>query len=77
MEFLGSFLITMVSSWSLYSLKQNIIGYMGFGIIDGLLLGILIWIGVVESGAHFNPIVTIGNINLMFLYDWWSRSNKP
>lgn len=59
-EFLGSFLITMVCSWSLYSIKEEQIDLMGHAIIGGMLLGSLIWVAVVESGSHFNPIVTIG-----------------
>ena len=59
-EFLGSFLITMVCAWSLYSLKLEQVTYLGHALINGMLLAGLIWVAVVESGSHFNPIITIG-----------------
>lgn len=63
-EFLGSFVITIVCCWSLYSIKENQLSYLGHALINGMILASLIWVAVVESGSHFNPIITIGkNLN--------------
>jgi glycerol uptake facilitator-like aquaporin len=66
-EFLGCFLITMVCCWSLYSIKEHQIGFLGHSLIGAMLLATLIWIAIVESGSHFNPIVTISNLSFSFL----------
>ena len=59
-EFIGCFVLTIVSSWSIYALKNNKIEYLGFSMINGLLLGVFIWIGILESGSHYNPVITLG-----------------
>jgi glycerol uptake facilitator-like aquaporin len=59
-EFLGSFLITMVCCWSLYSIRAEQLTYLGHSLINAMILASLIWVAIVESGSHFNPIITIG-----------------
>jgi glycerol uptake facilitator-like aquaporin len=66
-EFLGSFLITMVCCWSLYSIKEHQIGFLGHSLIGGMLLATLIWMAIVESGSHFNPIITIGILSKLIM----------
>lgn len=64
-EFMGSFLITMVCCWSLYSIKEDQLTLLGHSLINGMLLASLIWVAIVESGSHFNPIVTIGTASFL------------
>lgn len=67
-EFIGSFLIVFVTCWSFTALQLDQIGYLALGIANALIVASCAWAGYTNSGAHFNPVITIlrlsmGNMN--------------
>jgi aquaporin-8 len=58
-EFLGTFLIVFVSSWSWVAFEMQRVSYLGVGLANGLVLAACSWAGIAASGAHFNPVVTL------------------
>ena len=63
-EFLGTFFLVFVTSWSYKSLELYKIDYQGLAVINGFLTASIIWSGFSYSGAHFNPVITISNLIL-------------
>lgn len=63
-EFLGTFFLVFISSWSFKSFELFKLNYTGLAIINGLITSTVIWTGFSNSGSHFNPIITLSNLIL-------------
>lgn len=63
-EFLGTFLLVFITSWSYISLESEKIDYLTLSLINGLSLTALLCSGFPTSGAHYNPIITITNLTI-------------
>lgn len=61
-EFFGTLGLVYFSNWAnlLYELK--LLNLAGYGLVYGLVLSILIYIGLDTSGGHFDPSVTVSPI---------------
>lgn len=60
-EFFGTLALVYFSNWAnlLYELKM--LSLAGYGIVYGLVLSLLIYIGLDTSGGHYDPSVTVKN----------------
>jgi glycerol uptake facilitator-like aquaporin len=58
-EFFGTLALVYFSNWAnlLYELKM--LSLAGYGIVYGLILSLLIYIGLDTSGGHYDPSVTV------------------
>lgn len=59
LEFIGTFSLTYVSSWTLIYTDLNSMTRNGVGLAQALVLTGFIWFGLNISGAHYNPALTI------------------
>ena len=60
-EFIGTFFVVFVTCWSFTSLELGQIGYLSLGIANAVIMAACVWVGVNNSGAHFNPVVSLVN----------------
>ena len=58
-EFFGTMALVYFSNWAnlLYELEK--LSLAGYGVVYGLILSVLIYIGLDTSGGHFDPSVTV------------------
>ncbi len=63
-EFIGTFIIVIVTCWSLQALKMNKITVKSVALANGLVVAVCIWAGITKSGSHFNPVITIVKLML-------------
>lgn len=61
-EFLGTFTLTYIGSWAIIFSDIDELGSDSVGFAHGVTLTIFTWILHRNSGAHFNPAVTLGMI---------------
>ena len=66
-EFLGSFIIVFISSFSHKAFELNKIDILGLAISNGLTYALLSYASYSTSGSHFNPVITI---------QYWIYKNK-
>lgn len=71
LEFIGTFSLTYVASWTLIFKDLHSITYNGVGLAQALTLAGFIWFGLYISGAHYNPAVTISLV-LIKQIDWYT-----
>ena len=58
MEFLGTFSLIFMGGWSVFAAEGKP-GVLIAALTHGSILGIMVYIGLLISGAHYNPAVTI------------------
>jgi glycerol uptake facilitator-like aquaporin len=58
-EFFGTLGLVYFSNWANLLYELNYLSLAGYGLVYGLVLSILIYIGLDTSGAHFDPSVTV------------------
>lgn len=58
-EFLGTFLLVIITSMSLAAFNSEKINLLGFATINGLSFTVIIWMGITNSGAHYNPVISL------------------
>lgn len=63
-EFFGTLALVYFSNWANLLYELNYLSLAGYGLVYGLVLSILIYIGLDTSGAHFDPSVTVSLMRL-------------
>ena len=58
MEFLGTFSLIFMGGWSVFAAEGKP-GVLIAALTHGSILGIMVYIGLLVSGAHYNPAVTV------------------
>ena len=61
-EFLGTFLILIITSMSLAAFNSEKLNLLGLALINGLSFTVIIWTGITNSGAHYNPIISLSQL---------------
>lgn len=62
MEFLGTFALTYIGSWTIIYKDISEIQFMGVSLAHALTLTVFTWITLDVSGSHFNPAITLALI---------------
>lgn len=58
-EFFGTLALVYFSNWANLLYELGLLSLAGYGLVYGLVLSILIYVGLDTSGAHFDPSVTV------------------
>lgn len=58
-EFFGTLALVYFSNWANLLYELELLSLAGYGLVYGLVLSILIYVGLDTSGAHFDPSVTV------------------
>ena len=58
-EFLGTFLLVVITSMSLAAFNSEKVNLLGLALINGLAFAVIIWAGAKSSGAHYNPVLSL------------------
>ena len=61
-EFIGSFLMVYLVGMALIQYKTNSVDILSIGISSFLIYGLMLWMGVPQSGGHFNPIISFATV---------------
>ena len=61
-EFIGTFVLVYMVGMALIQYKTNSINVLSIGISAFLSYGLLLWMGVPQSGGHFNPIISLSTV---------------
>lgn len=69
MEFMGTFALTFIGSWSIIYADLNMITRNGVALCHAVALTGFIWLGAGISGAHYNPALTLAMV-IIKRFDW-------
>lgn len=58
-EFLGTFILVIITSMSLAAFNSEKLNLLGLALVNGLAFTVLIWMGITNSGAHYNPVISL------------------
>lgn len=61
-EFMGSFALTYIGSWSIIYRDISEIQHMGVALAHALTVTVFTWITLDVSGSHFNPAISLAMI---------------